>query len=162
MNMARKRVREAPELVREILALQRLPMDVLQGLHEELFGEPPRVRGQRALVARIAAELQRQSREETEEDAMSTRPRRWRGKAQGPERPEPRRKPGLPKVGTVLVRRWRETELRLHVLENGFELDGVLHRSLSEAARAATGSHWGGPLFWGLKSRIRTQTGGGR
>jgi hypothetical protein len=162
MSISRKSARDLPTVVREILQLERLPMEQLRRRHVDLFGEPPQARGRQAVLTRIAGELRRQAREGAEEDPMATRPRRRRGKKQRPDQPEPRRKPGLPKVGTVLVRRWRGTELRLHVLENGFELDGVLHRSLSEAARAATGSHWGGPLFWGLKSRIRTQTGGGR
>jgi hypothetical protein len=53
------------------------------------------------------------------------------------------------------VRRWRDVELKLHVHENGYEVDGVMHRSLSAAARAVTGSRWDGRLFWGLKARSR-------
>ena len=60
------------------------------------------------------------------------------------------RRSGDPAVGTTLTREWRGRELRLRVLENGYELDGVVHGSLSSAARAATGSKWNGPLFWNL------------
>ena len=69
--------------------------------------------------------------------------------------PGPKRDPRLPVVGSVITRTYRGRELRLLVLEDGFELDGVHYRSLSEAARAATGSRWGGPLFWGLVARKR-------
>ena len=61
----------------------------------------------------------------------------------------------LPSVGSVISRRWHGRDLRLVVRADGFELDGVVHRSLTEAARAATGSHWNGKLFWGVTQRKR-------
>ena len=61
----------------------------------------------------------------------------------------------LPAPGTVISRTWRGRELRLLVLKDGFELDGARYGSLSEAARAATGAHWNGKLFWGLTQRSR-------
>ena len=63
------------------------------------------------------------------------------------------RKPNEPAVGTVLVRQWRGEEYHLKVVEGGYELDGVVHRSLSAAARALTCSRWNGRLFWGLDER---------
>ena len=47
----------------------------------------------------------------------------------------------LMRLSWVLTR-----ELRLLVLDKGFELDGVHYRLLSEAARAVTGSRWNGRL----------------
>ena len=61
----------------------------------------------------------------------------------------------LPSPGTVLTRTYRGRELRLLVRDDGFELDGVFYRSLSAAAKAATGAKWNGPLFWGLTRRAR-------
>ena len=62
----------------------------------------------------------------------------------------------LPAVGTVISRRWRDRDLRLLVRQDGgFELDGKVYGSLSEAARGATGSKWSGWLFWGLRQRSR-------
>jgi len=63
--------------------------------------------------------------------------------------------PRRPTPGTIITREWHGRELRLLVVENGFELDGVRYASLSEAARVATGQRWSGPLFWGLKKRSR-------
>ena len=63
------------------------------------------------------------------------------------------RKPGEPPVGTTIIRVWRGREYRLHVRENGYEVDGILHKSLGAAAKAITGAHWNGRLFWGLVSR---------
>ena len=67
----------------------------------------------------------------------------------------PKRDPRLPAPGTVITRIYRGRDLQLHVLDDGFELDGVHYRSLSEAARAVTGSKWNGRLFWGLTERKR-------
>jgi len=39
------------------------------------------------------------------------------------------------------------------VLENGVQCNGAQYRSLSEVARAITGTQWSGPLFFGLKKK---------
>lgn len=55
----------------------------------------------------------------------------------------------LLRPGTVITKTWHDRELRLVVREDGtFELDGVAQRSLSAAAKAVTGQHWNGRLFW--------------
>ena len=41
------------------------------------------------------------------------------------------------------------------VLGDGFEWDGRRFDTLSEIAFAVTGSHWSGPLFFGLRKRTR-------
>ncbi len=64
-----------------------------------------------------------------------------------------RAKPGDPAMGTTLLRKWRGTEVTATRVEGGWECDGVVHRSLSAAARAITQSHWNGRLFWGLTKR---------
>ena len=53
-------------------------------------------------------------------------------------------------IGTVLVRAWRDRELRLEVTDEGYTLDGKVYGSLSAAAKAATGAHWNGRAFWGV------------
>jgi hypothetical protein len=61
-----------------------------------------------------------------------------------------------PKIGTRYV---REHAGKLHdvtVLEAGYEYEGTTHRSLSEIARAITGTKWSGPAFFGLKRRARS------
>lgn len=54
--------------------------------------------------------------------------------------------------GTVLRREYKGRTLLVTVLPGGFEHEGVIYRSLSAVARAATGSHWNGRLFFGLSS----------
>lgn len=52
------------------------------------------------------------------------------------------------RTGAVITKTWHGRELRLTVRDDGFELDGKVHRSLSAAAKAVTGAHWNGRLFW--------------
>lgn len=55
--------------------------------------------------------------------------------------------------GTRLVRDWRGVGHTVTVLEEGFEYDGRHLKTLTAVARAITGSHWNGPLFFGLAER---------
>jgi DUF2924 family protein len=54
--------------------------------------------------------------------------------------------------GTVLIREWHGARHQVTVLDDGAIYRGKRYRSLSEIARAITGSRWSGPLFFGLKS----------
>ena len=42
---------------------------------------------------------------------------------------------------------------RVMVLESGFAWNGATYESLSEVARAITGTSWNGPRFFGLRDR---------
>lgn len=53
--------------------------------------------------------------------------------------------------GSVLHREYQGENIRVLVLENGFEWNGEVYRSLSATARAITGTRWNGKLFFGLK-----------
>jgi hypothetical protein len=52
--------------------------------------------------------------------------------------------------GAVLVREWRGVEHRVEVLDEGFLHQDRQYTSLSEVARAITGTRWSGPRFFGL------------
>lgn len=52
--------------------------------------------------------------------------------------------------GTRLVRDWRGTGHTVTVLDDGFEYDGQIWRSLTAIAKAITGTHRNGPRFFGL------------
>ncbi|MBC7835953.1 MAG: DUF2924 domain-containing protein, partial [Phycisphaerales bacterium] len=56
----------------------------------------------------------------------------------------------LPAEGTILRREYKGRDIVVRVLEDGFEHDGETYRSLSAIAKAVTGAHWNGPLFFGL------------
>lgn len=57
------------------------------------------------------------------------------------------------KTGTKLIREWRGETYRVTAIDEGFLYDGQQYVSLSEVARAITGTHWSGPRFFGLKQR---------
>ena len=60
-----------------------------------------------------------------------------------------------PKPGTRIVREWKEKLHEISVLPDGYEYDGRIYRSLSEIARAITGTRWSGPAFFGTKRRAQ-------
>jgi hypothetical protein len=61
-----------------------------------------------------------------------------------------------PKIGTRYVREHAGKLHEVTVLEAGYEYEGTTYRSLSEIARAITGTKWSGPAFFGLMLRARS------
>jgi hypothetical protein len=57
------------------------------------------------------------------------------------------------KPGTELVREHAGSMHRVVVATDGFAWNGATYRSLSEVARAITGTNWNGPRFFGLRDR---------
>jgi hypothetical protein len=56
-----------------------------------------------------------------------------------------------PKIGTRYVREYRGKLHEVTVLETGYEYQGQVYRSLTEIAKAITGTKWSGPVFFGYK-----------
>ena len=51
-----------------------------------------------------------------------------------------------------LIRNWKGIDYEVTIHEDGrIEFDGKLYRSLTAVAKAITGSHWNGPVFFGVK-----------
>ncbi len=148
-------------IAQEIESLRGLEVAELVERYKELFGKPPRLKHRAHLWKRCAWTLQEKQFGGLSETAkhrleeligeidlpLPERQRTVAGKLRG------KPKPGDPIPGTTLVRRWRGQEIRVEVSENGFEFDGVLYKSLSAVAKAVTGSHWSGKLFFGLRKR---------
>jgi hypothetical protein len=61
----------------------------------------------------------------------------------------------IPPPGTVLVRHFGDRDYRVTVTEDGFMLGRHRYRSLSAVAKAITGKHWNGFLFFGLSAASR-------
>ena len=59
--------------------------------------------------------------------------------------------------GTVLTREWGGQHHRVTVLEAGFVWSGRTYSSLSEIAKAITGTKWNGPRFFGLRGKKHAQ-----
>ncbi len=54
-------------------------------------------------------------------------------------------------LGAILRRTWQGRQIEVVVEADGFRFDGRLFVSLSAVARAATGTRWNGPRFFGLR-----------
>ena len=138
------------DILNEIRKLRRMKVEELRARYRKVFREePPKRRGQGWLWKRLAWKLQADAAGEPAPVVVSTTAKK---KSTTRRRPQ---KPDLPLPGTTLVRNWRGKDLGLRVLEDGFEFDGVVHKTLSAAAKAVTGAHWNGKLFWGLTTRKR-------
>lgn len=60
--------------------------------------------------------------------------------------------------GTVLLREWGDREHKVAVTADGlFEYEGSTFKSLTAVARQITGTHWSGPLFFGLTGKAGAQ-----
>ena len=111
----------------------------------ELHGSPPMKTMTEALLARgIAFEMQvRQI------GGLTAAERKALGAlARGRSNPSP----GALKAGTRLYRSWRGVTQEVLVLEGGYGWRGKSYASLSEVARAITGTRWSGPRFFGLQA----------
>ena len=64
--------------------------------------------------------------------------------------PQTREGIGL-KAGALLVREWKGQLERVMVLEEGFAWNGQTFGSLSQIAKAMTGTNWNGHRFFGLR-----------
>ena len=54
-------------------------------------------------------------------------------------------------AGTLLVREWNGKLERVMILEEGFAWNGQTFGSLSQIAKAMTGTNWNGHRFFGLR-----------
>jgi len=157
----------------QIAELQRMSVTQLRAKWKELYaGEETRSCNRTYLWRRLAWRVQelaygglseRAKARITElnatDDLRFLPPRQWNPEAlvaqAGASRPEsgPIRDSRLPLPGTVLTRQYHGQEIRVTVLEKGFEYQGRPYRSLSAIAREVTGQRWNGLLFFGLTSR---------
>ena len=56
----------------------------------------------------------------------------------------------IPPQGTVMNREFKGESHAVKVVDKGFEYNGRLYKSLSAVARAITGQHWNGFMFFNL------------
>jgi hypothetical protein len=156
-----------PNVSREVAALDRLTVPQLRRRYAEVFGEPTKANNRAWLVRRLAWRLQalaegdlseraRQRAAELANDAdLRMNPPPPKATPPAPERtatlPVPFRSDDrLPPAGTILTRTYKGRTLQVQVLDNGFAYDGQVYGSLSAVAKAITGSHCNGFLFFKL------------
>ncbi len=68
--------------------------------------------------------------------------------AQGRTNPSP----GALMAGTRLYRSWQGVTQEVLVMDSGYSWRDKSYASLSEVARAITGTRWSGPRFFGLQA----------
>ena len=158
----------AANTARELAALGQMSVGELAEKFREVFGEPTRTRNKEYLRKRIAWRIQERAEGglspralERIEQLAPEAPVRWRAPVARKDGVSAAvlpiatvmRDPRLPLAGTDLVRRYRGKDIVVRVREDGFEYAGQVHRSLSTAVRAATGTPWNGFAFFGLGGR---------
>ena len=74
------------------------------------------------------------------------------GKAPSAAKPANAGKPTLA-TGTRLLREWRGDQYEVVVEADGFRYNGKVYRSLTAVARAITGQHTSGNLFFGIQRK---------
>ncbi len=156
----------------QIAALGRMTSAQLRAKYLEAFGEPSRSGNKDFLRKRVAWRLQslaegglseraKQRATELARDAdirlrIPTPPkvspgadgRTVRTKVAGGER--------LLMPGSTISREYRGRRIEVAVLAKGFEYEGQVYRSLSAVAKAVTGAHWNGYLFFRLTGEGRS------
>ena len=155
---------------REIAALQRMTVKQLRQKYMEVFDEETNGHNKAWLVKRIAWRMQA-----LQEGDLSERARRRAAELARDadlRLNPPSIKAGhvaaqqvqihvleldqddrLPLPGTIITREYKGEKLQVKVLPHGFEYDGAVYASLSAVAKAITGSHCNGYLFFRLRGR---------
>jgi hypothetical protein len=159
-----------PTIEKELAAIQRLSCPALRARYAEVFGEEARTKNKVWLLKRIAWRIQalaegdlseraRQRAAELANDAdlrttlpkaKATEPAPARTVTQPAPAPSDER---LPPAGTILTRAYKGRTLQVKMLANGFEHEGEVYASLSAVAKAITGSHCNGFLFFHLTKK---------
>lgn len=158
-----------PSLTSEIAALQRMTVTQLRREYAAAFGEPTNAGHKDWLVKRVAWRLQakaegglsERARRRAEELADDADLRLSPPREQPAAPPPPAGKtatvpfaldPRLPPPGSTITRRYKGRTLQVHVRDDGLEYDGLLYRSLSAVAKAVTGGHCNGYLFFKIQN----------
>jgi hypothetical protein len=135
----------------QLNALPRLGIEALRALWVEQFGRAPSLRARKDLLVRILAYRLQENAQGGISPTMRKRLRALAGRIGSASGRASRPMPRL-KVGTRLIREWKGHTYVVSVLEDGVEYRDKRYGSLSEVARAITGTRWSGPAFFGLKS----------
>ena len=161
------------DLKQQIAELKKMTVTQLRQQHLELFGEPNPTGHRAYLFRRIAWRLQARAEGDLAErarrirarakelardaDVRTTPPPAFRARQAEPDATSEVRTgtlniedDRLPTPGAELTRKFKGKTYKVTVMPVGFEMDGVNYKSLSAVAKAITGSHWNGYLFFGL------------
>ena len=135
-------MKKTDRITAEVRALEALDLHGLRDEWRKRYGNPPKMRS-RELLARLLA-WRIQSDAIGGLDAATIRLL----KCDSLPPPKPQLAPG-----ERLVREWQGRRYEVDVLDKGFRYQGADYRSLSEVARAITGTRWNGLRFFGLREQ---------
>lgn len=156
-----------PSIARQVEALRDMTAAELRERYADVFGEETRSRNKAFLRKRITWGLQardegglseraRRRAEElaNEADLRLLAPKDGNGtKRTVVRRFTPSRDRRLPMPGAVLTREYKGGAISVTVLDEGFDYEGEVYRSLTAIAKTVTGQHWNGFHFFGLPKR---------
>ena len=150
-------------VAREAAALQRLTVPQLRQRYAEVYNETTNAGNRAWLIKRILWRMQalaegdlsqraRQRAQELANDAdLRLNPPATMVlpiPATPPPTPRPQVDDRLPPPGTILTRLYKGRTLQVQILTEGFAFEGRIYPSLSAVAKAATGTHCNGYLFF--------------
>ncbi|MCX7428722.1 MAG: DUF2924 domain-containing protein [Planctomycetia bacterium] len=156
------------DIGKEVAAMKRMTVNELRAKYAEVFGEETGGRHKQWLMRRIAWRMQAVA-----EGGLSERARRRAAelandadlRTTAPRAPKPAPAPAegtatgaisvavdnrLPPPGQEIMREYKGQKLIVRVLQHGFEFEGEVYKSLSAVAKAITGTHCNGYLFFRL------------
>ena len=125
----------------DIRSLEALGLRDLRSLWTARFGPPPMLRSEELLRLMLAWRLQAEAL-----GGLTPETRRHLSR-RGAIAPEGRALGD----GAILRRDWQGRQIEVLVRGDGFLWEGKTYPSLSAIARAATGTRWNGPRFFGLR-----------
>ncbi len=128
-------------ITEEVRALARLDLAGLRAEWRRLIGPPPALRSPELLRWMLGWKIQAAAFGGL--DVETRRRLRRRSSTRAPV--------AAPTPGTRLSREWKGVAHEVEVLADGYVHAGSCYRSLSQVARAITGSRWNGPRFFGLR-----------
>jgi Protein of unknown function (DUF2924) len=158
-------------IAKEVAAMKRMTMKELRARYAEAFGETTNANNRVWLMKRVAWRLQAQAEGDLSERAkqraaelandadLRLSPPKAPTNPPAPERTMTEvlkfeTDDRLPPPGTVITRPYKGDELQVKVLAKGFEFEGQVFKTLSAVAKAITGSHCNGYLFFRMKREV--------
>jgi len=157
-----------PDINKEVALLQRMTVRQLREKFEVTWGEPTNTRNTQWLVKRIAWKMQVNIEGDISERARRRAVELARGadiRTTAPKAIKPLSQPAadtvtgfvqpdadnrLPPPKSVLERIYKGEKILALVLENGFEYEGAIYKTLSAVAKKITGQHCNGYHFFKL------------
>lgn len=147
----------------EISELKQKDLDEIQAKYKELFNQDPPSNNKVYLWRKIAyrnQELEFGGLSAEAKSKLDELIQRYEPINNTLLRPENENTPGkkhsrandrrLPIPGSIITKKYNGQKIMVKVLENGFEYNGAIYKSLSSVASLIAGNHWNGYLFFGL------------